>query len=67
MCSLAHTVRTGWHSYKDDESTKHGTNETFEKPTADTTRSMKHGSYDKLDDDGLIAPGNRISGEDGMH
>ncbi|EQK98799.1 DNA-dependent RNA polymerase II beta subunit [Ophiocordyceps sinensis CO18] len=52
-------------SYSDQEK-KVGLNytEIFEKPFHQSTLRMKHGTYDKLDEDGIVAPGVRVSGED---
>jgi DNA-directed RNA polymerase II subunit RPB2 len=38
--------------------------ERFENPDAARTSARKHGSYDKLDDDGLVCPGVLVSGDD---
>ena len=38
--------------------------ESFEKPSTDNCRGMKFGDYSKLDDDGLVQAGTRISGDD---
>lgn len=54
-----------YRSYQDSQK-KVGMNvvEEFEKPTRTEVIRMKHGTYDKLDDDGIIQPGVRVSGED---
>ncbi|KAJ0456154.1 DNA-directed RNA polymerase II subunit RPB2 [Helianthus annuus] len=54
-----------FHSYRDEEK-KSGTlvKEDFGRPNRANTMGMKHGSYDKLDNDGLALPGTRVGGED---
>ena len=54
-----------YRTYQDQEkAVGHMVMESFEKPTRSTTLRMKHGTYDKLDEDGVICPGMRVSGED---
>ncbi len=38
--------------------------EEFSRPPRESTLRMRHGMYDKLEQDGLVAPGTRVAGED---
>ncbi|KAL4856586.1 DNA-directed RNA polymerase II subunit RPB2 [Chlorella vulgaris] len=54
-----------YRSYKTEEK-KQGSlvQESIERPNREITAGTRHGTYDKLDDDGIAPPGTRVSGGD---
>ncbi|KAE9548650.1 hypothetical protein FO519_008141 [Halicephalobus sp. NKZ332] len=54
-----------YRSYRDAEANVDGANEELiEKPKRDLVTGMRHAIYDKLDDDGIVSLGMRVSGDD---
>lgn len=53
-----------YRSYVDSEKHVGQHDEEFECPVREDTLGMRHGSYEKIEEDGLIAPGTRVSGDD---
>ena len=41
-----------------------GQHESIERPAVEETSGLKHGSYAKLDSDGIVCPGTRVAGDD---
>lgn len=61
---------TFYRTYEDQENDRAGSragqmlHDAFEKPTRERCMGMRHGSYEKIDLDGLAYPGCRVSGSD---
>ncbi|VDN50477.1 unnamed protein product [Dracunculus medinensis] len=54
-----------YRSYRDEEANLDNANEEIiEKPSKEKCSGMRYCLYDKLDDDGIISPGMRVSGND---
>ena len=54
-----------YRGYNDTENQRAGDpEEFFEMPNPDDCQGMRHANYGKLDSDGIIAPGTRVSGND---
>ena len=53
-----------YRTYNDEEDCENRKRERFCRPAPSTTIEMRRGTYDKIDIDGLIYPGTRVSGED---
>ena len=60
-----------YRSYRDEEKKSNWIDvegkeacERFEKPNPETVDGLRRGDYSKLDDDGLVPPGTRVSGDD---
>ncbi|KDD76893.1 domain 6 of RNA polymerase Rpb2 [Helicosporidium sp. ATCC 50920] len=54
-----------YRSYRTEERSQGSViQERIERPPRDVTAGLRHGTYDKLDDDGLAPPGTRVSGGD---
>ena len=53
-----------YRTYENQAKITGGADEEFHKPSPETTVGIRFGCYDKLDEDGLIVPGHRVTGDD---